>query len=346
MVKIGLVAFASNSGLGNQTRRLAELINPDRILVIDSSPFSINRVQNMGWYEKYNYFTSSGFPSNDDVKKFLVNLTHIFTCENPYNFNLIYWAHKQGAKTYVQSNYEFCENLDKPYLPVPTKFLMPSYWKLEEMQELFGKDTVMYLPPPMDNMVFEKNRSKNLKRSGKRRFLHVIGTAAHKDRNGTFDLLDAVKLSKSDFELIITSQHPLPVSCFLDDLRVRYMIDDVKNEADLYNDFDALILPRRYGGLSLTCNEALMSALPVIMTDISPNNQLLLKNWLVESEKKEIFHGRSEIELYSAIPQLLADKIDEFCRIDLHSEKLAAAEIGYQSFDNVVLRDEYKKLWI
>lgn len=39
-----------------------------------------------------------------------------------------------------------------------------------------------------------------------------------------------------------------------------------------------MILPRKYAGLCLPMNEALMSGLPVIMTDIEPNNVILPKS--------------------------------------------------------------------
>ena len=133
--KLGLIAFANASGLGAQTRRLAYMLKPDRILVVDSSGFSQNKKQNFDWYKGFEFFISSGFPSDKDIVAFMQNLTHIFTCENPYNFNMIYWAKQKGIKTYCQSNYEFCENLIKHYLPAPDVFLMPSYWKIKDNQQ-------------------------------------------------------------------------------------------------------------------------------------------------------------------------------------------------------------------
>jgi len=343
--KLGLIVFANDGGLGNQTRRLAKMLKPERVLVIDSSGFSRNVVQHYDWYKKFEYFICNGFPNNNDVQKFIPNLTHILTAENPYNFNLVWYAQKQGTKIICQSNYEFCDNLDKPYLPIPDKFLMPSYWKLEEMQEQFGKDRVMYLPPPIDPHELQKARGVNLKRKGKKRFLHIIGTSATVDRNGTLDLLNAVQLTKSDFELVIKTQHPLQVEYFLDDSRVTYEIDNVEDINDLYSGFDALLLPRRWGGLSLTTNEALMSGLPVIMSDISPNNQLLPKEWLVPAVSKGKFSARSPIEFYSVDHQAYADKIDWLVKQDLFAMKANASVIGEMNFDMKVLKPKYLDLF-
>jgi len=345
--KIGLIAFANSSGLGAQTRRLAQLIQPDRILVVNSSGFSQNKKQNFDWYKDFEFFVSNGFPSDKDVLAFMQNLTHIFTCENPYNFNMIHWARQKGIKTYCQSNYEFCENLGKHYLPAPDVFLMPSYWKIKEMEEKFGKDSVAYLPPPINPDEFEIPRKINMKRKGKPRFLHIIGTLVTEDRNGTLDLLEAVKLSKEDFELVIHTQHPLPMTYFLDDKRVKYRIEDFVNNYELYKNFDALILPRRFGGLSLTTNEALMSGLPVFMTDISPNNKLLPKDWLIRSEKKGSFMARSKIDLYSIDVKRLAEKIDWLASIGPLTKLLKekAFKLGKKNFSGEILRPKYEKLF-
>ncbi len=344
--KLGLIAFANNGGLGAQTRRLAKMLKPERIMVVDSTGFSPNKEQNLDWYKDFDFFTCAGFPSNKDCEKFLQNLTHVFTCENPYNFNLVWYGQKQGTKIYCQSNYEFCDNLDKPYLPVPDKFLMPSYWKIQEMEDLFGRERVSYLPPPIDPAEFEKARQVNLTRIGKPRFLHIIGTVASYDRNGTLDLLDSVRLTKSDFELVLRTQHSLPMEYFLDDPRVKYEIGSVGTNAEMYEGFDALFLPRRYGGLSLTTNEALMSGLPVVMTDISPNKTLLPKEWLVDTSLMINFNARASINVYSVNFQKMADKIDWFANHDLSFAKEQAFKIAMENFSEEVLRADYQRLFI
>ena len=60
----------------------------------------------------------------------------------------------------------------------------------------------------------------------------------------------------------------------------------------MYSGFDAMVLPRRYAGLCLPMNEALMSALPVFMTNISPNNAILPPKWLAESKQIDTFRTK------------------------------------------------------
>lgn len=343
-MKLGLIVFANDSGLGAQTRRLAYMLKPFRILAIDSTPFSKNKKQHFDWYSQLSGYEVNGFPNDREVRIFLRGLTHVFVCENPLNPNFFQIAKQMGVKVFLQTNYEFCDHLDKN-LTNPYLFLMPSYWKIKEMQDRFGQ-IVEYLPPPIILDEFKNSREINMGRIGMPRFLHIVGTLAVNDRNGTLDLLKSLKYAKQDFELVIRSQHELPKEYISNDKRVKYIIENEPDQQKMYQDFDALILPRRYGGLSLTCNEALMSGMVVIMTDISPNNELLPKDWLVKSRKLGEFKTRAMIDLYSAVHKELGKKIDWLCKQDLNKSKLDAFEIGYNNFSDSVLRKKYEKLFI
>lgn len=339
MVKLGIIALCNDSGLGNQTRRLTYMLKPFRVMVIDSSNFSQNKKQHWDWYENFTGYMCKGFPNDHEVDVFLKGLTHVLVCENPLNLNLMDKCNKANIKLYIQSNYEFCDHLNKD-LTLPTQFLMPSYWKIAEMKERFGDDKVDYLPPPIDPNEFKEAREVNFERNEDKRFLHIVGTLAANDRNGTLDLLEAIKLCKSDFKLIIRSQHELPNEYIVDDPRVEYSFENIVNPQDLYTDFDAMILPRRYGGLCLSCDEALMSGLPVIMPDISPNNELLPNEWLIPAMKDNEFFTRTIIDIYSSDIFKLAEKIDWLTEQD-DNIKLQALELGHSNFSQSVLKSKY-----
>ena len=345
-MKLGIVVFANNSGLGNQTRRLTYMLKPDRILAIDSTGFSKNKTQHIDWYKNMSGYVARGFPSNQEVRRFMSGLTHVLVCENPLNFFMLDFAKINNIKLYIQSNYEFCDHLNRS-LTLPTKFLMPSHWKIQEMRSRFGIHMADYLPPPIDIDEFESVRNINLNRTDKvKKYLHIIGTAAAHDRNGTNDLLESLQYSKSDFRLVIKSQHVILPDMRSSDSRVSYVIADETSVADMYRDFDALILPRRYGGLSLTTNEALVSGLPVIMSNISPNNELLPADWLVDAEKMGEFMTRTMIDIYKTNPQLLAQKIDWMSGQNMSMMKQEAFSVGKNNFDQNILRPKYQSLFI
>lgn len=345
MRKLGIVVFSSHSGLGNQSRRLTQFLKPERILLIDNSSFSKNKEQHPDWYDGFSGFYSNGFPTNSACLQFLAGLTHLYIIENPLNWQLINIAKNRRIKTFIASNYEFCDNLNKPHLPLPDMFLMPSYWKVEDMKARFGEGRVKYLPPPIDPNEFTNVREYNFERTGKKRFLHVVGTLAAADRNGTLLLLDAVKECKGDFELIVKSQHELPAEYVLNDYRVKYKIGSDPSVADIYKDFDAMIMPRRFGGLCLPMQEALMCGLPVIMPKISPNMEILPNEWLVNADHGGTIMTRSQIDLYAARVDELTQKIDEFAHMDLNTYKINAFDIAHKEYAPSSLREEYEKLW-
>lgn len=339
MVRLGIVCFANRSGLGNQTRRLVYMLKPYRLLVIDSSGFSKNKEQYFEWYKDYSGYKVIGFPSNKEVEKFFRGLTHVLIAENPLNLNLTRIARNMGIKVFIQHNYEFNDFLINKNMELPYKFLSPSYWMHEEMCKTFGDDRVIYLPPPIHPDEFKDARQVNMSRTG-RKYLHIVGTLAANDRNGTLDVLKAIPYLENDITITIRSQRALDSSYILNDPRVEYIFNDVSDPQGLYSGYDALILPRRYGGLCLPMGEALTSGLPVIMTDISPNNKYLPKDWLVSASLKNRFMTRTMIDVYQTDPMILANRINSF-----HPDKKMAFDIAMNNFSPDVLLDEYNKLW-
>lgn len=337
--------MSNHSGIGNQTLRLCQMLKPFRIMAIDSTYFSKNKQQYWNKYEGFTGYKIQGFPNNHEVDIFLKGLTHVFCVENPFSYYMLRRAKELGIKLYIQSNYEFCDHLNNK-IELPAKFLMPSYWMLEEMKSRFGADRVEYLPPPLDPVEFKHARQVNFLHSGPRQFLHIVGTLAAHDRNGTLDLLESLKYSTGKFTLTIRSQHPLPDEYSVSDYRVRYVIEDADEPSNMYEGYDALILPRRYGGLALTMNEALMSGLPVIMTDISPNNRILPKNWLVPAKIRSQFMARTIIDVYGSDFINLGQKLDWLVNQDIDAMKTTAFDIAHKNFAPSSLKAAYDKLWI
>lgn len=314
--RLGLIVRNDHSGLGYQTRALEHLLKPDRIIVIGKDEI----------------------PSFLEYHDFLKDIDVMLTCETPYTYEAWNWAKIAGVKTFCQPNWELFDGLVQPNMPHPDQYLMPSYWHLEDMQKLFPN--TIYLPPP--TLDLPKARKTNLSRTGKRRFVHIVGTPAIYDRNGWSQIMDCLSQTKSDFELVVYAQQEITG---IRDPRVTYNIFDVESQEDLYTDFDALIMPRRYGGLCLPMNEALMAGLPVIMSDISPNNKILPKKWLLPAQVTAQFEGRSVIDVYSVSE--LAEKIDWLCSLPdykLRSEKQQAYKIAQANYSEKALLPKYKSI--
>lgn len=340
-MKLGIIARCDDSGLGNQTHELVKMLNPHKVLLVDSSPFN-NHIQHYDWYKDNNVMRIAGFPAKNTVLNFLRDINIVLSCETFYHKNFVELARNKNIKTILQYNYEFLEYLQNLNKSLPDLMLSPSHWKIEETKQQFGnRSRIEHLPPPTDPSLFENNKTINLQSSKK--ILHVAGKAAIFDRNGTESVIEMMKYCKEDFELTIRSQNYLDFD--VKDDRVRVIVDNEKNRQDLYKGYDAMILPRRYAGLCLPMNEALMSGMPVFMTDISPNNNILPKEWLAKSEYVTSFMAKSMTDVYRADPEHLAHIVDEYMKLDNKEEsKIKAFDIGYQNFSSNALRDKYIKL--
>jgi glycosyltransferase involved in cell wall biosynthesis len=340
---LGIIARSDNTGLGNQTRELVKMLNPDKILLIDSQHFNGNE-QHPEWYKDYNVTTTlSGFPTKPEVIEFLRGIDVVLSCETFYRQDFLHYAKRRGIKTILQYNFEFLLNMSVPEAELPDVLLAPSLWNIDQIEKMVdGRCKVIHLPPPTDSTLFENVRQNNMSKDHNR-LLHVGGKFAAKDRNGTETVLQMLKYSKANYELVITTQKFPELN--LKDSRVTVDNSNPENREELYNGFDAMLLPRRYAGLCLPMNEALISGLPVFMTDISPNNLILPKEWLVKSEHINSFQAKSLVDVYDGNPEHLAAIVDEYMdNKDKREMKDSALQIGLNHFAKNNLKDKYLDL--
>ena len=342
MKKLGIVVRADDTGLGNQTHELVKMLNPEKILIIDSSTFHNKNVQHYDWYEGRNITVSRGFPDSRVLLKFFDGLSVVLSCETFYNKQFVALAKKKRIKTILQYNFEFLDYMSNETLMLPDVLLAPSLWRFEEVEEKFsGRCMVKYLPPPTDSQIFKRNKEVNATRTNK--LLHIGGKAAIYDRNGTNSVIDMLEHSSSDYKLVIKSQTDLKIES--KNKRINVLVGNEINREDMYSGYDAMILPRRYAGLCLPMNEALLSGIPVFMTDIPPNNIVLPNKWLSDASFVKDFMARIGIKLYEADPESLAGVVDAyFSQDNLSNDKQEAFDIGYNNFSSEKLKDSYLDL--
>jgi glycosyltransferase involved in cell wall biosynthesis len=341
-MKLGMIVRADNTGLGNQTYELTQMLNPHKIMIIDFTFYNGNQ-QHFGWYAERDYTICRGVPSDEEMNDFLDDIDVLLSCETFYNDDTPTFARAKGVKTYLQYNYELFGNLRKGSRPLADVLISPSPWMIDKVNKKFRHYAqVFHIPPPTRHELFERALETNISKDHKR-MLHIAGKAAANDRNGTESVLEMMRHSKADFELVIKSQ--TPISSKRLDSRITVEINNVKHRQDMYTGFDGMILPRRYAGLCLPMNEALLSGLPVFMTDISPNNFILPKEWLTVSEELGVMRLATPIIYYDVNPKKLAENIDYYIGMsDKKSEKQRAFDIGYKSFSPNVLKSKYLEI--
>ncbi len=342
MTKVGVIARADLTGLGIQSRNWVRLLDPHKVIVINSKPFNQNE-QHLEWYaDRRNAFRVDGFIKTGEINSILSDIDVLLTFEIPYNYQLITAA--QGrVKTIIQNNWEFTDYLLRPNLPLPDLLVNHSYWNLDEQKKKWSEITD-YCPTPLFVEDYDEILEQNLARDGKKRFLHTAGRATEKDRNGTQDLLKAVKLIPEDFDFEIVIKTQTAEIGEITDKRITLDTTKPLDEKELYRGFDALILPRRYAGACLPMGEALAAGLPVIMTDIDPNDKILPKDWLIPSELKDSLMTRALLGVYSADHQLLANKIVAFVLKDQTEDKKLAREIAVKEYSSEVVKKKWEAL--
>lgn len=346
-MKTGAIVRLDDSGLGNQTRAIARLIRPDRIMAIDSRPFrGVDTPQHLNWYEGYSGAVVNGFPGNRQVMEWLLGLDQIVTCETTYNPSLYALARARNVRTINQVNPEFFDGWISRE-QVPDVIVLPSRWKEEQIKAAFLGCRAIYAPPPLIESDFQDVRGANFARHGIRTFVHPVGRLAANDRAGTIDLLHALAHSNAEFKLVIRSQFDLPAEYQSTDPRVSYEVGNVAQSADLFREADVVLHPRKYGGLNMIANEGLMCGLPVVMTHCSPNDDVLPDRWLVAAVKTGSYMTRRPIDLYQADPVSLAAKIDEFCDMsdaELLQEKQAAYSLAMKNYSVEAVKPRWEEV--
>jgi glycosyltransferase involved in cell wall biosynthesis len=299
-MRIGLIARPDSRGLGIQTKAFHDQMHPVKTLVIDppsQQPLPIRK----DWYPDAHWV--HGLPGAPDLDKFLQDLDAVYTAETGYGDLLWEMAQRRGIKTVLHANYEFLNRKD-----TPTVWAAPSMWHIDKWPS-----GTIYLPVPIEIDRFNEPE----KPSTARRFLHIVGrpTMDRKhdlNRNGTVDVFESLRHVNADIEITFRCQQPGYVESLAaqahipNNVAVRIQSGDKRNYWDNYTGFDCLILPRRFGGLCLPVNEALGAGMPVIMTDISPNNCWLPREWLAASGFAGDFTAKQRITCYKADPRALA----------------------------------------
>ena len=267
-MNLGILARAErNRGIGVQTREYAAHLDPAKVLVVD-----------VGEHEQYPIhpedferatvveMAADGTLPERLVRKWMLGLDAVLIVETPMDWRLCKWARDQGVRTIVHVNPEFYRH-GLHRLPHPDGWWAPTTWRLDELPA-----GTVHVPVPVALERFRRQRESTRTRV---RFLHPVGKWAMYDRNGTETFVRACHLASrgEPLDATITCLHPLPHECAPGGEWVDVRVGGVANYWEAYDGFDVVVLPRRYGGLSLSTQEAMAAGLAVVMPDVSPNTE-------------------------------------------------------------------------
>jgi hypothetical protein len=223
------------------------------------------------------------------------------------------------VKLVVQANPELYRPDDLgAHVPV-----LPTHWE----RDRFPPGTAI-LPVPVDRVRLPPRRNPGTPVAT---FLHVAAPAML-DRNGTDLVLAALPYVQAECRLLVHVPSGVPVPHVLRrqprGLRVGNVEvmarAGVENYWDVWTeDVGALVLPRRYGGLSLTMQEAFSLALPVVTTDLDPQ-----KGWMgtslvpVKNPRPTPMKG-GDFDVWTCDPHDLAIAMDRLATDADHAASLS-----------------------
>lgn len=316
-MNVGLIARADRSGLAVQTWEFYRNMSPAKTLVINPTWVTSGQSIDRSMYPGEPIMDSRPYPQSAMVEdpvidEFLDDLDVVFTCETPYNFWLFERARERGVKTVLQYNYEFLEWLYPSDMPRPDLLAAPSKWNFNKVNVGIQK---VFLPVPVNREALPYRRSTEL-----RHILHTAGTGAHEDRNGTSMMRQAMSIlpKEVDVHLSIYVQPGMPGQDFAvqggngEKVSVQHICTE--RYYDLYeSQEDAYFMPRKFGGLCLPLNEASACGMPVIMTNVSPQDDILPGEALLPSfhAHEKDFEARARIQVWETTPEHIRDKIVE-----------------------------------
>ncbi len=337
MVRIGIVTRCDQTGLGIQGKEFFDNI-PCKALVIDVSPISQSK-QNLDWYPNQMVYRLSklgqGTIPEGLIIEFIKDIDVLITFENPYDYNIFDICRKHGVKTILQLNYEFLEYPSN--LPSPDLFLAPSLWHYDDIP-----NPKWCLEVPVNLNHFTPIKKHNT-------FVHIVGKTAVYNRNGTDTVMKCLRYVKSPIKLVIRSQQRIDFAQMANgDIPYNVsLIISHENRPNYYDNYDGgvLIMPRKYGGLSLVYNEAIAAEMPIISTDISPNNIWMPKEWLVPATKKLTFKCKQQVDVYEADLEALAAKVDEYCDKVFYEKQVSVASDIKRTISWDKLKPDYYRLF-
>ena len=314
-MKLGIIVRSDNTGLGIQTRSYYKHLKPYRTLIVDISEHNGNE-QHYQWYE--NADVCKGMITDQVARTFLEGLDVVLTAETAYSPNFYAIARQMGVKTVCVENPEFYDHIVYPNIQLPDVIILPSVWKQAEITAHATSKgcKVVQLHHPVDRDEFKYIERTRVD------FLHIAGKPATQDRNGTFDFMQACPTGTVTTQSADLAQH----------LRRQYrhstVYTNINDPVKLYELGTVLVMPRKYGGNCLPLNEALSTGMPVIMPDISPNNNILPIEWLVPATITGFFEPRTRVDIYSTNIKYLYGKLEWLKTCDIKAESQKANAIA------------------
>lgn len=329
-MKIGLIARAEDRGLGNLTREWYRHMDPDRTLVVRPRAADEAGLADHlhDWYPDPAVWSTPFQRELPEqlMRDFLDGLDIVYSAETFYDWRFCDLAREAGVTTVCH--------------------VMPEYFRHAPVKprQLFGQPPARMptAPPPADRWWNPTGYRMDRLPAGTRQvpvpvaldrfaepapfdggpptWLHVVGARAASDRNGTRVLLTALRHMREPCRVVILSQgEPFYPSGAPSQVEVKVEPIERADYWTLYEGAHGLVLPRRYGGLSLPAQEAMAAGLALVMPEVEPQ----VSEWpiipVAASFENSLTTGAGTIPIAATKPRALAAILDHY---SLHPTQL------------------------
>lgn len=309
-MSVGAVVLATDQGLGYLAKDFYDQGLIDQVFIHPHS----SRKAHYEWYSENDIC--------DSVDQLLNISDTLLFFENPFYWKLIPRSREKGKKTVLMVMYE-CTPY--PLFYQPDLVLSPS-----ALDKDYYPDSIQ-VPVPVSEEWRMRERA--------RIFVHNAGNGGLGGRNGTREVIEAMKYVKSPIKLILRTQGSLqPFS----DSRICVYSGSV-SKSELYTDGDVFLFPERFNGLSLPLQEAFASGMAVMAGDRYPVNTWLPKEILIPVEKYTKERIACEFQCASYDPRTIAKTIDAWYDKPIsHLSLMGKTWAENNSWKQ--LREQYEKL--
>jgi len=282
----GSIVYANNSGLGTLAREFYDNNILDKVLVTTN-----NRYRD--FYER---FSGGRVYSKENLEWLLEGLDTLIFFETPFDDEIIPMAKKRGIKTILMPMYE-CTRFEA---------YNPDLWlAVSNLDEQWLKERdLKYV---RINVPVNTKRVKWKLRETAQHFIHNAGHGGVGGRNGTQELIEAMKSVYSPIRLTINSQ----ANDFdIKDDRITFKRANYLNYWDMWHEGDVFIFPERFNGLSLPIQEAFASGMMIMCTNREPFNEWLPTDPMIDPIGHNIVRIANEVRAAIISPENIAKSID------------------------------------
>lgn len=304
--RLGIIARVDEGGLGAQTLEYVRHLRPDRVLVPSVDPprgvARMSRLFDAMPHESdidVVSFPEAGMEDADTWWRFVDNVDVVLTAETTYNPQLGEMLAAQGKRVVVHANPELWEW--HRGAPAGVEAWAPSEWLMHKLPP-----GTPHVPVPVD-----RDRCRHRHVEEVRTLLHVSAPAM-RDRNGTQSLKEALLYCRTSFTLLVSGPEAPTTPTNVGTVTVRG-IGRVDDYWRIYDDADALVLPRRYGGLCLPMQEAASCGLPIIAPGVSPQGPWLAPSLALSTGPLERTRARMKgglVDVWRYPPTQIAQRVD------------------------------------